>query len=201
MFTGIVKTRGTVQTVQRRGDGLDLTVSAPSVVNDQLLIGASVAVNGTCLTVTAKQADAFTANVMAESIRRTNLGQLRPGQLVNVEPALTLSTGLGGHLVLGHVDYCGRLLRRMVTPSALRLWISLPTAYQSLVVEKGSVAVDGVSLTVVAVTATNFEIDLIPHSQAVTTLRHLTVGAPLNVETDILGKYVARMTGTGELTK
>ncbi len=201
MFTGIVKTRGTVQTVQRRGDGLDLTVSAPSVVNDQLLIGASVAVNGTCLTVTAKQADAFTANVMAESIRRTNLGQLRPGQLVNVEPALTLSTGLDGHLVLGHVDYCGRLLRRMVTPSALRLWISLPTAYQSLVVEKGSVAVDGVSLTVVAVTATNFEIDLIPHSQAVTTLSHLTVGAPLNVETDILGKYVARMTGTGELTK
>lgn len=195
MFTGIIKGQGTVTAVTHRGDGLRLTVDAPAVVDERLLIGASIAVNGTCLTVITKNATRFTADVMAESVRRTNLGQLRAGQRVNVEPALAVTDRLDGHVVQGHVDYCGHLVRRLREPTAERLLISLPPEYQRLVVEKGAIAVDGVSLTVVAVSATSFEVDLIPHSRDMTILGQLAVGAPVNVETDILGKYVARLTG------
>lgn len=192
MFTGIVKATGTVHTIQPHATGLTLQITAPTIVTPNLPIGASIAVNGTCLTVTKKTVTAFSADVMAETVRRTNLSQLRPGQSVNLEPALTATTGLDGHFVLGHVDYCGRLCQRIVTPSALRLFIELPATYRSLVVEKGSVAIDGVSLTVVNVSGTQFEIDLIPHSQQVTTLGALAVNTAVNVETDIIGKYVAR---------
>ncbi|CAM3167059.1 riboflavin synthase [Lactiplantibacillus plajomi] len=193
MFTGIIKTVGTVTTVRHLGQALRLTVNAPAVVTPTLPIGASIAINGTCLTVVTKTATDFSADVMPESVRRTNLGQLTAGARVNVEPALKPEDGLDGHFVQGHVDYCGRFVRKQHDQNALRLWFSLPQAYQPYVVEKGAVAVDGVSLTVVAVNATEFEIDLIPHSQAVTTLSQLRPGAPVNIETDMIGKYVAKL--------
>lgn len=193
MFTGIIKTVGTVTTVRHLGQALRLTVNAPAVVTPTLPIGASIAINGTCLTVVTKTATDFSADVMPESVRRTNLGQLTAGAHVNVEPALKPEDGLDGHFVQGHVDYCGRFVRKQRDQNALRLWFSLPQAYQPNVVEKGAVAVDGVSLTVVAVNATEFEIDLIPHSQAVTTLSQLRPGAPVNIETDVIGKYVAKL--------
>lgn len=196
MFTGIVQTRGIVRQIDCRGKMLALKIEAPAVMA-RLVVGASVAVNGACLTVTRRDDRVFTADVMPESVRRTNLGQLRLGQAVNIEPALTLQTGLDGHLVLGHVDYCGTVMRLQRDQTALRLWVSLPAAQRYQVVEKGSVTIEGVSLTVVAVSATAFEVDLIPHSQGVTTLGHLVVGRPVNVETDILGKYVAQLVRKG----
>ncbi|MFB9768564.1 riboflavin synthase [Lactiplantibacillus modestisalitolerans] len=192
MFTGIVTHHGVVQQVDNHAGELKLTLKAAALVTPKLAIGASIAVNGVCLTITTKTADAFTVDVMPESVRRTNLGRLKVGQQVNLEPALTAEQGLDGHFVQGHVDYCGELLRRASDASAQRLWFTLPAAYRPLIVEKGSVAIDGVSLTVVAVTPGAFEIDLIPHTQLATTLGQLPLGAPVNVETDILGKYVAQ---------
>lgn len=192
MFTGIVKATGTVQQVTRQQQAMQLQITAPELVTPELWLGSSIAVNGACLTVTVTTATSFSVDVMPESVKRTNLGQLQVGQRVNLEPALTPKTTLDGHFVLGHVDYCGRLLRRQADQNAWRLFFELPATYQQLVVEKGSITVDGVSLTVVSVQEGQFEVDLIPHSQQVTTLGSLTVGTLVNVETDILGKYVVR---------
>ncbi|MFC6180203.1 riboflavin synthase [Lactiplantibacillus daowaiensis] len=194
MFTGIVQTQGKVTQIQHQGQTLRLTITAPTIVTPDLKLGDSIAVNGACLTATTLTDSTFTVDVMPESVRRTNLGQLHPGQAVNLERALAANGRLDGHFVLGHVDYLSQLKRRQVDQNAIKLWFSLPAAYQALVVEKGSVAVDGVSLTVVAVTATSFEIDLIPHSRLITTLGALKIGAAVNIETDILGKYLAKQT-------
>ncbi|CAJ1229921.1 riboflavin synthase [Lactiplantibacillus xiangfangensis] len=192
MFTGIVQTQGRVKKVRRQGQSLDLTITAGTITTPDFKLGDSLAVNGACLTAVTIAAPDVVVNVMPESVRRTNLGELRPGQLVNLERALAASARLDGHFVLGHVDYQGQLVRRQVDQTSLRLFFQLPAAYQALVVEKGSVAVDGVSLTVVAVTSTTFEIDLIPHSQHSTTLGCLKIGDHVNVETDILGKYITK---------
>ena len=192
MFSGIIQTKGRVSQVHQQGLEMTLTITAPSLMTPSLKIGDSIAVNGICLTVTIRQADAFSVVVMPETVRRTNLKILVVGSLVNLERALQVNAHLDGHIVQGHIDYCGQVLQRQSDAHALRLLISLPSEYRALVVTKGSVAVDGVSLTVVAVTETTFEVDLIPHSQAVTTLSKLQVGTLVNVETDILGKYLAR---------
>lgn len=192
MFSGIVQAKGRVSQCQRDALEMTLTITAPTIVTPTLKIGDSVAVNGICLTVTALQPDAFSVAVMPETTRRTNLGQMRVGAQVNLERALQVNGRLDGHIVQGHVDYCGQVQELVPDEHALRLLISLPADYQALVVPKGSIAVDGVSLTVVAVSASTFEVDLIPHSQDVTTLSALQIGDTVNVETDILGKYLAR---------
>ncbi|EQM55515.1 riboflavin synthase subunit alpha [Lactiplantibacillus plantarum EGD-AQ4] len=192
MFSGIVQAKGRVSQCQRDALEMTLTIIAPTIVTPTLKIGDSVAVNGICLTVTALQSDAFSVAVMPETTRRTNLGQIKVGSEVNLERALQVNGRLDGHIVQGHVDYCGQVQELVADEHALRVLISLPADYQALVVPKGSIAVDGVSLTVVAVTASTFEVDLIPHSQDVTTLSALQVGDAVNVETDILGKYLAR---------
>ena len=192
MFSGIVQETGRVSQVQQRALEMTLTIAAPTIVTPSLKIGDSLAINGICLTVTALRPDEFSVAVMPETMRRTNLMALVVGSQVNLERALQLNDHLDGHIVQGHVDYCGRVQRCLPDAHARRLLISLPSEYRALVVTKGSVAVDGVSLTVVAVTDTTFEVDLIPHSQAVTTLSNLQVGDTVNVETDILGKYLAQ---------
>ncbi|VDG20018.1 riboflavin synthase [Lactiplantibacillus mudanjiangensis] len=194
MFTGIVQTKGHVKQVQRQGQTLRLTITAADIVTPDLKLGDSIAVNGVCLTATQLATPDFTVEVMPESVRRTNLGQLRPGQLVNLERALAANGRLDGHFVLGHVDYLSQLIRRQVDQNAIKLFFKLPAAYQPYVVEKGSVAIDGVSLTIVTVTATSFEIDLIPHSQQATTLGSLKLGCAVNIETDVLGKYLVKQT-------
>lgn len=197
MFSGIVQTQGRVTELQRHQTELILTLKAPAIVTPTLTIGASIAVNGVCLTVTAIQDESFTVAVMPETVRRTSLQSLTIGTAVNLERALQVNDHLDGHIVQGHVDYCGRIHDRIADEHAVRLLISLPAPYQKLVVTKGSVAVDGVSLTVVAVNETEFEVDLIPHSQAVTTLGTAQIGGRVNVETDILGKYLARQNVNG----
>ena len=192
MFSEIVQAKGRVSQCQRDALEMTLTITAPTIVTPTLKIGDSVAVNGICLTVTALQPDAFSVAVMPETARRTNLGQIKVGSEVNLERALQVNGRLDGHIVQGHVDYCGQVQELVADEHALRVLISLPADYQALVVPKGSIAVDGVSLTVVAVTASTFEVDLIPHSQDVTTLSALQIGDAVNVETDILGKYLAR---------
>lgn len=192
MFTGIIQTQGHVQHVTHRGETLTLQINAPQLITPTFKIGDSVAVNGACLTATQLTATTFTVDVMPESVRRTNLGSLKPDQAVNLERPLQANGYVDGHFVLGHVDYQGRLVKQQVDQNAMRLWFSLAQPYQAQLVEKGSVAVDGVSLTVVQVTADTFEVDLIPHTQQQTTLSHLKVDDPVNIETDILGKYMVR---------
>lgn len=197
MFSGIVQTKGEVHEIKRHATELTLTIKAPVIVTPTLQIGASIAVNGVCLTVTAIQEETFTVAVMPETVRRTSLQTLTSGTAVNLERALQINDHLDGHIVQGHVDYCGRVRARIADEHAIRLLISLPVAYRSLVVVKGSIAVDGVSLTIVAINDDEFEVDLIPHSQAVTTLGSVQVGDQVNIETDILGKYVARQRVSG----
>ena len=192
MFTGIVEELGQVVARQPRGAGAVLTVRGPLVTSDARG-GDSIAVNGVCVTVVDLGQHTFTVEVMKETLDRSTLGGLSAGDPVNLERAVTAATRLGGHLVQGHVDGVGTVLAR--TPGDLwegmRVW--LPGGLSRYVVEKGSIAVDGVSLTVVSVTAGWFEVGLIPATLALTTLGRSGVGTPVNLEVDVIAKYVERL--------
>ena len=192
MFTGIVEELGEVATVDDLGDSARLTVRGPRVV-----IGArdgdSVAVNGVCLTVVAHDADCFTADVMRETLDRSCLGGLAPGDPVNLERPMRLDGRLGGHLVQGHVDGTGRILARQPSPHWELVRVSLPADLARYVVHKGSITVDGVSLTVAAVGAAEFTVSLIPATLELTTLGRKQVGDPVNLEVDVVAKYVERL--------
>jgi riboflavin synthase len=199
MFTGIVEELGRVVALERGADSARLTVAGPLVVSDAAH-GASSAVNGVCLTVVEHDAEQFTVDVMAESLARTSLGVLSPGDRVNLERAMAAGGRFGGHVVQGHVDGTARILAR--TPGDL--WevvrFSLGRDLARYVVEKGSITVDGVSLTVSAVGADGggdwFEVSLIPTTLALTTLGHKDAGDPVNLEVDVLAKYVERLLAT-----
>ena len=188
MFTGLIEEQGRVLTPPRNGK-LSL---APSKVTEGLALGDSIAVNGVCLTVSAFSGQRFTADVMPETLHRSNLGELRTGSLVNLERALPATGRFGGHFVSGHIDGVGSLLS--VRPEGNALIFSIRAAPELLrgIVEKGSVAIDGISLTVVEVTETLFSVSVIPHTAAVTTLAGKRPGDRLNLETDMIGKYVLR---------
>jgi len=196
MFTGLVEEQGSVVAIEPLGDSVRLTLRGPLVTSDASH-GASIAVNGCCLTVTNVEGDAFTADVMDESLRRTSLGDLTVGSPVNLERAVAAGARLGGHIVQGHVDGVGTLLER--TPSAHWevLRFSLPDELARYVVEKGSIAVSGVSLTVVEVTDDTFGVSLIPTTLADTILGTLTPGDRVNLEVDIVAKYVERLLSAG----
>ena len=188
MFTGLIEEQGRVLTPPRNGK---LSLAA-SKVTEGLALGDSIAVNGVCLTVSAFSGQRFTADVMPESLHRSNLGELRTGSLVNLERALPATGRFGGHFVSGHIDGVGSLLS--VRPEGNALIFSIRAAPELLrgIVEKGSVAIDGISLTVVEVTETLFSVSVIPHTAAVTTLAGKRPGDRLNLETDMIGKYVLR---------
>lgn len=188
MFTGLIEEQGRVLTPPRNGK---LSLAA-SKVTEGLALGDSIAVNGVCLTVSAFSGQRFTADVMPETLHRSNLGELRTGSLVNLERALPATGRFGGHFVSGHIDGVGSLLS--VRPEGNALIFSIRAAPELLrgIVEKGSVAIDGVSLTVVEVTETLFSVSVIPHTAAVTTLAGKRPGDRLNLETDMIGKYVLR---------
>jgi len=196
MFTGLVEEIGTVVGLEPLGDSVRLTVRG-SVVTADAGHGDSIAVNGCCLTVVDPSPDAFSADVMAESLQRTSLGDLTVGSVVNLERAVAAGARLGGHIVQGHVDGTGKLLDR--TPSAHweMLRFSLPTALSRYLVEKGSITVDGVSLTVVDVTDESFSVSLIPTTLADTTLGTRQPGDRVNLEVDIVAKYVERLVTGG----
>ena len=197
MFTGIVEELGLVVALEQRTGAARLTVSGPLAVADAG-IGDSIAVNGVCLTVAELADHCFTADVMAETLARTTLGDLVAGDAVNLERPLTLAARLGGHLVQGHVDGVGTVLERRPAQHWTEVDIAAPAAVTRYIVEKGSITVDGISLTVAALHADGFDIAVIPHTLAVTTLGPKATGDPVNLEVDVLAKYVERLLGTDQ---
>ena len=189
MFTGIVEELGAVRAL----DGARLVVACPLVATDSP-IGASVAVNGTCLTVVEQTDEALAFDLSGETLDRTSLGLVRTGATVNLERPVTLAARLGGHLVQGHVDGVGRI--EAVDPhqdGGATLTVRIPDALEPLVVQKGSIAIDGVSLTVAGLDGPEIRIALIPHTLAATTLGAAAVGDPVNIEVDMIGRYVAHL--------
>ena len=192
MFTGLVAELGTVQRLARQGNSYHLTVDAKKVLNN-LKIGDSVAVNGACLTVVRMDEGGFTADVMPETVRLTNIGSLQPGSKVNLERTLRLCDGLDGHIVSEHVEGLGTIAEQRPEGIAVVVTIATPSELLKYIIKKGSIAIDGISLTVTEVTDTSFSVSLIPHTAKETTLGFKKVGDSVNLETDILGKYVERM--------
>jgi riboflavin synthase len=201
MFTGIVEELGTVEALEDQGDAVRLTVRGPLVTSDAAR-GDSISVNGCCLTVvTDTAADAatdgrselFTADVMHETLAKTSLGRLEPGARVNLERAVTPATRLGGHIVQGHVDGTGTVVRRTPSEHWEVVEISLPADLERYLVPKGSITVDGISLTVVEVNAESFTVSLIPETLARTTLGLKQNGDLVNLEVDVIAKYVEKM--------
>ncbi|MFG2407271.1 riboflavin synthase [Streptomyces brevispora] len=194
MFTGIVEELGEVTAVENLGDASRFRLRGP-VVTEGAKHGDSIAVNGVCLTVVDLGEHEFTADVMAETLNRSSLGALRTGSRVNLERPMAVGGRLGGHIVQGHVDGTGRIAERKVSENWEIVKISLPAELTRYVVEKGSITVDGVSLTVVDAGPDYFTISLIPTTLALTTLGHKEPGDPVNLEVDVIAKYVERLLG------
>lgn len=194
MFTGIVEHLGTVTAVVEMPRGRRLTVDAGPSAED-LAVGDSVAVNGICLTVVAAAAPSLEFEVMGETLDRTSLDGISPGEAVNLERPMAASGRFDGHIVQGHVDGVGAVRAITTDGDGLRMWLNLPSSLLRYVVEKGSITLDGVSLTVAAVDADGVEVALIPHTIRVTTLGIREVGDTVNVEVDVLAKYVERLLG------
>ncbi|MFI9357913.1 riboflavin synthase [Streptomyces lydicus] len=196
MFTGIVEELGEVVAIENLGDSSRFRLRGP-VVTEDAKHGDSIAVNGVCLTVVDTADGEFTADVMAETLNRSSLGALAPGSRVNLERPMALGGRLGGHLVQGHVDGTGTLVERTPAEHWELVKVALPAALSRYVVEKGSITVDGVSLTVVDAGDDYFTISLIPTTLALTTLGIKKVGDPVNLEVDVLAKYVERLLSRG----
>ena len=191
MFTGIVQALGTVREFQPLGSSVRLEIAAPEIA-ENMVEGDSVAVNGCCLTVVSLARRSMRFDVGPETLARTNLGRLTSGDKVNLEPSLSARDPLGGHFVLGHIDGTVTLADRRRDGEFEFVSFDVPPTLSAEMVPKGSVAVDGVSLTLIDVQATRFSVMLIPHTLTHTTLGLRRVGEPVNIETDILGKYVLR---------
>ncbi|HET6637052.1 MAG TPA: riboflavin synthase [Streptomyces sp.] len=194
MFTGIVEEPGEVTEVEPRGDSARLTLRGP-LVTEGAKHGDSIAVNGVCLTVVETADGTFTADVMAETLHRSSLGALTPGSRVNLERPMALGGRLGGHLVQGHVDGTGTIAERTPGEHWELVRVAMPRELARYVVDKGSITIDGVSLTVVDAGEEDFTVSLIPTTLELTTLGTKQVGDPVNLEVDVVAKYVERMMG------
>ncbi len=192
MFTGIVEELGTVIAIEHGADSAVLRIKGPLVVSDAVH-GASISVNGVCLTVTDHDSEQFTVDVMAETLSRSALGALEPGGRVNLERAMRADGRFGGHVVQGHVDGTATITRRAPGDRWETVDLTLPSDVSAYVVEKGSITVDGVSLTVASVGDDTFSVSLIPTTLALTTLGHKGVGDVVNLEVDVIAKYVERL--------
>ncbi len=194
MFTGIIEEIGKIKTVVRGARSVVVEVEA-AVVTEGTKVGDSIATNGVCLTVTALTGNGFRADVMPETMERSNLGLLRPGDRVNLERALCLNSRIGGHLVAGHVDGTGRIAGMDRDDTAIWITVSAPERILRYVIEKGSVAVDGVSLTVAYVDGEVFKVSVIPHTRKETTLTKKRTGDVVNLENDMIARYVEKFAG------
>lgn len=194
MFTGIVEEKGRVRALTISGSSGQIRVKASVVLNGTKL-GDSIAVNGVCLTVVSLEPDGFTADVMAETVRRTGLSQVQNGSMVNLERAMAADGRFGGHIVAGHVDGTGRI--RSVKREENAVWFTIQAGKEilDLVVEKGSIAIDGISLTVAGVGEDCFRVSIIPHTMKKTSLVEKSPGDLVNLETDIVGKYIRKLLG------
>jgi riboflavin synthase len=197
MFTGIIENAGAVKRITRKGEDALLVIDT-SLNLDDINVGDSIAVNGACLTVTEKTDRSFSADVSAETLARTNLKLLKSGDKINLEKSLRMNSFLGGHLVLGHVDGLGKIQEKINKANSLQFCVEIDTELGRYIVEKGSVAVDGISLTVNRCEKNRFYVNIIPHTARNTTLEFKKVADLVNIETDIIGKYVEKFLNPGK---
>lgn len=201
MFTGLIEDVGKVQKLERRGSSARLAI-ATALPGAEFAIGDSVAVNGACLTVTTVAGTLLSFDVSPETLDRSGLGRLASGDQVNLERAMRLSDRLGGHIVTGHIDCVATVAERREDSGNILFSFGIPSEYLRYIIEKGSVAIDGISLTVNSVTSDGFSVNIIPHTAQMTTLRFKKPGDKVNIETDIIGKYVERLlAGAGSSSK
>ncbi|MEY1661055.1 riboflavin synthase [Isoalcanivorax beigongshangi] len=193
MFTGIIEAKGIIKALTPNGGDVTLTVATGALDLADVQLGDSIAVNGVCLTVTSLPGDGFSADVSVETLQKTSLGQLRPGAPVNLEKALLPTTRLGGHLVSGHVDGVGKVVRMQDDARSTRIDIEAPAALARYIAGKGSITVDGISLTVNSVNGAEFSLNIIPHTQEVTTIGSWKVGTEVNLEVDLIARYLERL--------
>jgi riboflavin synthase len=198
MFTGIIQTVGTLVEQTPTGGDARLTIEAPGLDLANTAIGDSIAVNGVCLTVTDLAGNRFSVDCSAETLRLTTIGQLAPGSRVNLEPALTLATPLGGHLVSGHVDGLAIVDARRSEARATEFWLRVPPELARYVAKKGSLAIDGVSLTVNEVSGTRCRLTIIPHTLEATIMGEYRPGRQVNLEVDLMARYLERLLQTGD---
>ena len=192
MFTGIIQTTGTITRLEINEQHARLGICASALTPADLPLGASIAVNGICLTVTDWSDNDFAVDVMPETMKRTNLGHLQKGSLVNLEPALALNGKLDGHIVAGHVDTTAELVIRNENENSIELEFAVPHKYAPFIVEKGSIAIDGISLTVTMAQNDHFGVSLIPYTIQNTTLAHYQVHDKVNIEVDMIGRYAVK---------
>lgn len=192
MFTGIIEELGVIKTIKHGSNYVTLNIRAEKVLEDTR-VGDSIATNGVCLTVTELKKDSFHVDMIYETLNRSNMKHLKIGSIVNLERALTLNSRLGGHMVSGHVDGVGTIENIVKEDHAWTIKIKAESQVLRYIIEKGSVALDGISLTVTQVTTQNFSVSIIPHTQGQTTLHHKKVGDTINIECDLIGKYVEKL--------
>lgn len=193
MFTGIVETVGSLKALERRGEDATLVINSAGLDLSDVILGDSIAVNGVCLTVTGLQADGFNADVSSESLGHTCLGELAVGSAVNLEKALTPKSRLGGHIVTGHVDGVGEIIERVPSGRAEKFTVQAPAELARYIARKGSITLDGVSLTVNDVDNSRFELMIIPHTQQQTIIPEYTPGRRVHLEVDIIARYLERL--------
>lgn len=193
MFTGIIQSIGKISQIQPKGGDFKLTIETGKLPLAEALVGDSIAVNGVCLTAVELGDGRFSADVSRETLSRTTLGDLKPGARVNLELALTPTTRLGGHIVSGHVDGVGEVVQRSGDARSVRFVIEAPANLAKYIAEKGSICVDGVSLTVNAVDGKRFDLNIVPHTLAETTIEEYQVGRKVNLEVDLLARYLERL--------
>lgn len=200
MFTGLVEEIGTILSISKGLKASTLTIGANVVLAD-VKIGDSISTNGVCLTVTQFNKNGFTVDVMPETMNRSNLASAKPGMKVNLERALRMGDRLGGHMVSGHIDGTGNILAIEKDENATWYTLSAPASILKYIIEKGSVALDGISLTVAAATYETFKVSIIPHTRSMTTLDARAVGDQINIECDAFGKYVERITAFNQASQ
>jgi riboflavin synthase len=196
MFTGIIIAKGRIAAIAPKGGDLELCIDASSVDSSRMNLGDSISVEGACLTVTRRSGGSFFADVSLETLSKTTLGRLKGGSEVNLEPALRAGDALGGHLVSGHVDGLGALVEAKEDARSWRMTFELPQELKRFVAPKGSICINGVSLTVNGVSGARFDVNIIPHTREVTTLGTLRVGDPVNIEIDVIARYLERLMST-----
>lgn len=192
MFTGIIEEMGLIKTINKGSNHYQLTISAKKVLED-VQLGDSIAVNGVCLTVTSFTKEEFTVDVMPETIKATSLQHLKPGSHVNLERAMAAGGRFGGHFVSGHVDTVGIIRKKEAVANSVYFWIELDPSFSKYIVPKGSITVDGISLTVVEAEVGIFSVSIIPHTLKETVLQYKEVGDLVNIECDMLAKYIDKL--------
>ena len=193
MFTGIIQALGSIDSIESRGGDMRLVIHASDLKLDDSELGDSIAVNGVCLTAVSYSARGFTADVSLETLNKTSLGLLIPGSPVNLEKALTMNTALGGHLVSGHVDGLARVISMQEDARSIRYRFEIDPALQHYIAEKGSITIDGTSLTVNRVEQNQFEVNIVPHTQIKTIFGSYQVNTQVNLEVDIIARYLERL--------